>query len=172
LDGKARIQGENYVMSVKVKKRPETKIDQDEEQLSRFISENPGRTVEDAATRLNWTGSRTSKTLLRLKKKGLVSMRMYPISQPFTQQPPSTPEFSDAVRHMRTQLSRLEKFKNRLQLRDKEIFDKCVSAQIARDSTSASMYANQCAEIRKLIRLVSNMQRTVEQFALRQPSTS
>jgi len=156
-------------MSVKAKRRPKTEIDQDEVQLSRFISENPGSTVEDAAARLNWTSSRTSKTLSRLEKKGLIAMRIYSISQPAPQQVPSTPE---AVVQMRTQFNRLEKFKNRLQLRDKEIFDKCVNAQMARDSLSASMYANQCAEIRRLIRLVSNMQRIVGQFAHRQPRIS
>ena len=144
MDGRARIQGENYVMSVKAKKRPETKIDRYEERLSRFISENPGSTVRDAAARLNLTGSKIGRTLARLEVKGIVSMRIYPISQTATQQLVLTPEIPDAVRYMRTQLSRLEKFKSRLQLRDKELFEKCVSAQMARDSTSASMYANQC----------------------------
>ena len=148
-------------MSVKTKRRPKIEIDQDEEQLSRFISENPGSTVEDAAARLNWTTSRTSKTLARLGKKGLIATRVYPVSQPAPQQLPSTPEITEAVRQMRTQFNRLEKFKHRLQVRDKEVFEKCVNAQMARDSVSASMYANQCAEIRRLIRLVSNMQRIV-----------
>jgi len=155
-------------MSVKAKRRPKAQIDQDEVQLSRFISENPGRTVEDAATRLNWTSGRTSKTLARLQKKSLIALRIYGISQPAPQQLPSTPEITEAVRRMRAQFNRLERFKNRLQLRDKEIFEKCVNAQMARDSMSASMYANQCAEIRRLIRLVSNMQRIVGQFAHRQ----
>jgi len=118
------------------------------------------------------TGSKIGRTLARLEVKGIVSMRIYPISQTATQQLVLTPEIPDAVRYMRTQLSRLEKFKSRLQLRDKELFEKCVSAQMARDSTSASMYANQCAEIRRLTRLVSNLQRIVERFALRQPSIS
>ena len=156
------------MMSVKARRRLKTEIDQDEVQLSRFISENPGSTVEDAATRLSWTSSRTSKTLARLEKRGLTSMRIYPISQPAPQQLASTPEITEAVIQTRTQLNRLEKFKNRLQLRDKEIFEKCVNAQMARDSVSASMYANQCAEIRRLMRLVSNMQRIVGQFARRQ----
>jgi len=155
-------------MSVKVKRLPKPKIDQDEEQLSRFTSENPGCTVEDAATRLNWTTSRTGKTLARLQKKSLIAMRIYPISQPAPQQLPSKLEITEAAREMRAQFSRLERFKNRLQLRDKEIFEKCVNAQMVRDSISASMYANQCAEIRRLIRLVSNMQRIVGQFAHRQ----
>jgi len=155
-------------MSVRVKRRPKAEIDQDEVQLSRFISENPGSTVEDAATRLNWASSRASKTLARLEKKGLIAMRIYPISQAAPQQLPSTPEITEAGGRMRTQLNRLEKFKNRLQLRDKEIFEKCVNAQMARDSVSASMYANQCAEIRRLIRLVSNMQRMLGQLAHRQ----
>jgi len=154
-------------MSVKAKRRPKVEIDRDEEQLSRFISENPGSTVEDASTRLNWTSGRTSKTLTRLEKKRLMAIRIYPISQPAPKQFPLSPEIAEAVRQMRTQLSRLEKFKNRLKLRDKEIFEKCVNAQMARDSASASLYANQCAEIRRLIRLVSNMQRIVGQFAVR-----
>lgn len=160
------------MMSVKAKRRPKTEIDQDEVQLSRFISENPGSTVEGATEHLNWTSSRTSKTLSRLEKKGLIATRIYSISQPAPQQVPSTPEMTEAVVQMRTQFNRLEKFKNRLRLRDKEIFDKCVNAQMARDSLSASMYANQCAEIRRLIRLVSNMQRIVGKFAHRQPRIS
>jgi len=159
-------------MSVKAKRRPKTEIDQDEEKLIPFILENPGCMVEDASTRLNWTSSRTSRTLARLEKKSLIAMRIYPIGQPAPQQLPLAPETTEAVRQMRTQFNRLEKFKNRLQLRDKETFEKCVNAQMARDSSSASMYASQCAEIRKLIRLVSNMERIVGQFALRQPGIS
>ena len=159
-------------MTVGVKKRIVTKIDPDEEQLLRFISENPGSMVEDAAAHLNWTSGKISKALTRLKKKRLISMRIYLTSQLATQQPPSKPEIPDAVGRIRTQLNKLEKFKSRLQLREKEIFEKCVSAQMARDSISASMYANQCAEIRRLIRLVSSMEHTVGKFTLRQPSTS
>jgi len=159
-------------MSVKAKRRPKAEIGQDEVQLSRFISENPGCTAEDAATRLNWTSSRTGKTLARLEKKGLIALRIYGISQPAPQQLPSTPEITEAVRRMRAQSNRLEKFKNRLQLRDKEIFEKCVNAQMARDSVSASMYANQCSEIRRLIRFVSNMQRILGQFARHQLGVS
>jgi division protein CdvB (Snf7/Vps24/ESCRT-III family) len=159
-------------MSIKAKRRPKTEIEQDEEQLSRFISEKPGSTVEDVAARLNWTSSRTSKTLGRLEKKGLIAMRIYLVSQPTPQQLPSTPEITGTIRQMRIQFNRLEKFKNRLQLRDKEIFEKCVNAQMARDSVSASMYANQCAEIRRLIRLVSNMQRVVGSFGSHPLGTS
>ena len=162
----------NDVMSVKARRRLRIEIDQDEEKLSRFISENPGCTVEDAATRLSWTTSRTSRMLARLEKKGLIATRIYPAIQPAPQQLPSTPETAEAVRQMRTQFNRLEKFKNRLKLRDKEIFEKCVNAQMARDPVSASMYANQCAEIRRLIRLVSNMQRMVGQLAHRQTGIS
>jgi len=37
-----------------------------------------------------------------------------------------------------------------LQQRDKEMFQKCIEAQFARDIPRARIYANECAEIRKM----------------------
>ena len=67
----------------------------------------------------------------------------------------------------RTQLlsdkfTKLVTWKDKLNAREQELFGKCVSAQMEGDCEKATMYANQCAEVRKIIRLVAG---TVETFS-------
>ena len=61
--------------------------------------------------------------------------------------------------------TRLLAWKNRLQAREKELFGKCVSAQMEGDSEKATMYANQCAEVRKVIRLVAGTAETLSKLS-------
>jgi len=54
-----------------------------------------------------------------------------------------------------------------LQQRDKEMFQKCIEAQFARDIPRARIYANECAEIRKIARIVLSSQLALERVILR-----
>jgi len=56
-------------------------------------------------------------------------------------------------------------WKDKLQAREKDLFGKCVSAQIEGDSEKAKMYANQCAEVRKIIRLVAGTEETLSMLS-------
>jgi len=54
-----------------------------------------------------------------------------------------------------------------MQQHDKEMFDKCVRAQIAKDNARASMYANECAQIRKMAKVTLQCQLALMQAGLR-----
>ena len=54
--------------------------------------------------------------------------------------------------------------KDKWQTREKELFGNCVLAQMEGDSEKATMYANQCAELRKIIRLVAGAEETLSKL--------
>jgi division protein CdvB (Snf7/Vps24/ESCRT-III family) len=54
-----------------------------------------------------------------------------------------------------------------MQQHDKEIFNKCVSSQLSHDTARAAMYANECAEVRKMAKVTVQCQMALEQVSLR-----
>ncbi|HEX4921061.1 MAG TPA: Snf7 family protein, partial [Candidatus Bathyarchaeia archaeon] len=68
---------------------------------------------------------------------------------------------------LRTQTNRLEKSINQMESRDRGLHDKCVKALEARDTQTATMYANECVQIRKLIKTSLSSQISLEQALLR-----
>jgi len=63
--------------------------------------------------------------------------------------------------------SRLEQTASKMEYKSKELFEKCVNAQSAKDFERAKVYANECAEIRKIAKVVLSSQIAIEQVALR-----
>jgi division protein CdvB (Snf7/Vps24/ESCRT-III family) len=54
-----------------------------------------------------------------------------------------------------------------MQQHDKEMFDKCVRAQVSKDDARAAMYANECAQIRKMAKITLQCQLALMQASLR-----
>jgi len=63
--------------------------------------------------------------------------------------------------------NRLRSLSEGLKRRDQRFFAKCIEAEIAGNHTRAIIYANECAEVRKLARLVISSELALEQAALR-----
>jgi division protein CdvB (Snf7/Vps24/ESCRT-III family) len=61
----------------------------------------------------------------------------------------------------------MEDTENRLTQKDKDMFNKCVNAQMAKQTDRAAMYANELAEIRKIAKLILRSQMALEQVELR-----
>jgi division protein CdvB (Snf7/Vps24/ESCRT-III family) len=118
--------------------------------LFRFISENQGLSVQMIAENLGWTVSKTNRTLNLLERKGWIVKRIFSAAQ-LT----SVVKTDKRTRLLSDKFTKLVVWKNKLQAREKYLFSKCVSAQMEGDSVKATMYANQCAEVRKIIRLVT-----------------
>jgi division protein CdvB (Snf7/Vps24/ESCRT-III family) len=74
---------------------------------------------------------------------------------------------NEAVFRLQAQENRLAGAAARMQQHDKEMFDKCVRAQIAKDDARAAMYANNCAEIRKMAKITLHCQLALMQASLR-----
>jgi len=82
--------------------------------------------------------------------------------------PPPLKERINAVLHrLKIQSDKLEQTADRLQSRDKELFDRCVKAMMVKDEVRAAMYANEIAEIRKMARIIIRSQLALEQVNLR-----
>lgn len=72
-----------------------------------------------------------------------------------------------ATYKLRTQTTRLEKSINQMESRDRALHDKCVKALEARDTQSATLFANECVQIRKLIKTSLSSEISLEQALLR-----
>jgi division protein CdvB (Snf7/Vps24/ESCRT-III family) len=68
---------------------------------------------------------------------------------------------------LKLQLRRLEKTSHQMQQRDGSLYKKCVDAVQVKNSELASMYANECAEIRKMAKVVLHSELALEQVTLR-----
>ena len=51
-----------------------------------------------------------------------------------------------------------------MQRRDKEFFDKCVAARAAGDTPRANLYAEECAEVRKMAKITLNSELALDQL--------
>jgi len=81
--------------------------------------------------------------------------------------PPLRERVSTALYKLKVQNTKLERAGDNMQTRDKELFDRCVKATVAKDNPRAAMYANEIAEIRKVARIIIRSQLALEQVALR-----
>jgi len=76
-------------------------------------------------------------------------------------------QISSALYRLSTQKNKLESAAMRMQQHDKEIFAKCVNSQMTHDNARAMMYANECAEVRKMAKVTLQCQMALEQVYLR-----
>jgi division protein CdvB (Snf7/Vps24/ESCRT-III family) len=73
----------------------------------------------------------------------------------------------EALFKLKMQLARLDRTAQKMQQRDATLHSKCVTAIQQKNTQLASMYANECAEIRKMAKVVLQSQLALEQVALR-----
>ena len=69
--------------------------------------------------------------------------------------------------NIETALNRLDRISESLRKEDNELFERCVKARLENDTVHAMMYANECAEIRKIALLVVSSKYALEQMVLR-----
>lgn len=72
-----------------------------------------------------------------------------------------------ASHRLRLQTSRLDRTINQMEARDKTLYDRCVKALEARDTETAALFANECVQIRKLVKSSLASQICLEQALLR-----
>lgn len=65
------------------------------------------------------------------------------------------------------QLSKLRHADTNMRRRDRLFFDKCVESQLKGDNVHAVMYANECAELRRMIQTIYSSELAIEQAMLR-----
>jgi len=72
-----------------------------------------------------------------------------------------------AIYRIKVQENKLESATSRMQQHDRDIFAKCVDARMTHDTARAAMYANECAEVRKMAKVTLQCQLALEQVSLR-----
>ena len=72
-----------------------------------------------------------------------------------------------ATYKLETALNKLRHTHDGLKRKEASLFNLCVEAQMNKDQSRAIIYANECSEIRKLTKLVTNSELTLEQAILR-----
>ena len=71
------------------------------------------------------------------------------------------------IYRLETTSQRLKSLSEGLERRNQKFFEKCIEAEMANNTVRATMYANECAEIRKFAGLVISSELALEQSALR-----
>jgi len=92
---------------------------------------------------------------------------VHKISEKMHRASPLRERIAGATYRLKLQTDKLEQATTRMQHHDRELFEKCVSAQLARDNSRATIYANECAEVRKMARVILLSQLAIEQVMLR-----
>jgi division protein CdvB (Snf7/Vps24/ESCRT-III family) len=117
-------------------------------ELIQFISKNPGLSIEEISKKLGWTRRSVKLNLAKLEKTNKITSRYFPAITKFKD------ESWDIQKDISLEESKLEEMLINLKRKEKEAFEKCIKAQMSKDDNLASLYANQCAEIKKLINTV------------------
>ena len=81
--------------------------------------------------------------------------------------PPLKQRLSNTIYRLQTISHNLNDNSSKLEQRAKGFFEKCAEAQLAKDPERATIYANECAEIRKMARTVLRSQLAIEQVMIR-----
>jgi len=80
---------------------------------------------------------------------------------------PMKQRISECLLKLKVQQRKLERTSYHLQQRDQALYGKCVLAIQGKNNELASMYANECAELRKMAKVVLHSELALEQVTLR-----
>ncbi len=81
--------------------------------------------------------------------------------------PPLKQRLSNSIYRLQVIYHKLQNTITKMEQKEKMLFNKCAEAQSLGDSSRAAIYANECAEVRKMIRTLLRSQMAVEQVILR-----
>ena len=80
---------------------------------------------------------------------------------------PMKQRITECLFKLKVQQRKLERTSYHMQQRDQALYGKCVLAVQAKNNELASMYANECAELRKMAKVVLHSELALEQVTLR-----
>jgi len=79
-------------------------------------------------------------------------------------QRPLKEQLAVVIYRIRTQRNKIESMSLMMQRRDRDFFDKCVAARASGDMPRANLYAEECAEVRKIAKIALNSELALEQL--------
>jgi division protein CdvB (Snf7/Vps24/ESCRT-III family) len=95
------------------------------------------------------------------------SINLSKLSGHIRPQIPLKEKIAQSVYRLKVQQSKLESSALKMQRHDRNLFDKCIAAQMVRDTSRAALYASECAEIRKMASTVLRCELALEKVILR-----
>lgn len=104
----------------------------------------------------NWDGDSKEPTIPLSRLSGRIRPQM-----------PLKEKIAQSIYRLKVQQSKLENSSQRMQRHDKNLFDKCIAAQMTKDNSRAALYASECAEIRKMASTVLRCELALEKVILR-----
>jgi len=104
--------------------------------------------------------------MLKNWDRGLSSSPVQRLTEKF-HRVPLKERIAQTVFRLKLQRDKLEQAASRLKQHDQQLFEKIVEAQMVKDDARAAIYANECAEIRKMARIILLSQLALEQVILR-----
>ncbi len=109
----------------------------------------------------------TLSDALKIWERNNKSSKLSKISSTMKKSPPLRESIHYTMYKLKAQEGRLNQAYQRMQSHYNEIFNKCTNAILSKDSTRASIYANECAEIKKMCQTILRSQFAIEQVVLR-----
>ncbi|MHC1589510.1 MAG: Snf7 family protein [Candidatus Hecatellaceae archaeon] len=104
--------------------------------------------------------------MLKNWDRGVSESPLHKITERF-HRTPLKERIAQTVFRLKLQKDRLEQATNKLKQHDQQLFEKIVEAEVVKDDARAAIYANECAEIRKMARIILLSQLAIEQVVLR-----
>jgi division protein CdvB (Snf7/Vps24/ESCRT-III family) len=86
---------------------------------------------------------------------------------PHLHQAPLKDQIVKARSRLEIQKERLESMAIKIQQKDQELFERCTGAQVNKDLARAQIFANECAEVRKIYHIVLSGQLALEQVVFK-----
>jgi len=102
----------------------------------------------------NWENN-PNKSILKVLKEKVIKP------------PPLKERLSYAIYRLKTQMEALEQSGSKMQYQYDKLFKKCTDAVTSKDMERAKIYANECAQIKKMVSTVLQSQFAIEQVTMR-----
>ena len=77
------------------------------------------------------------------------------------------PRIQNAVNKLQVQISRMDTMLGKLQTRDRQLFQRIVTAMQQHDTNASRVLSNELAEVRKVTKVLSGARMSIEQVQLR-----
>ncbi len=128
------------------------------DQLWDLIKREPGVSPTQVSSRFNWPMRKVKGLVTRLEGENRVVSRIYPAD---------IAELEDALVHLDGGLRGLRVLRERMEERERKLFDDTVKAKQLGDEAKAKLYAGECANVRGLLAWIDRNEAQVEEFSQR-----
>jgi len=89
------------------------------------------------------------------------------ISDKVHRKPPLRERLSNSIYRLSVIYNKMEQTGHKMEMKDRELFSKCTDSLSEKSEERAAMYANECAQVRKMAKIILRSQLAIEQVRMR-----